>query len=200
MDMINNTEKNMNISEKEFTDVKNKKKFVKSEAHPCQYCGKTCYGMQCKECHLKMSQINNADCVDCKVSFKALKKDGTKRKRCFECQKIYSQTYYGQCVDCNGTFRCVLDDGRSFDKCFKCYNEVRDERKKKYENSKDEGNTKICNSKDCENSTKFAFCSSCFKNKKRVDDTYMVSKCIVCNYRISGNYKFCSDDCKQTYN
>ena len=186
---MNNITENMNITE------------VKKQSRPCQYCGKNCFGLQCKDCHLKMVAANNAECLDCKVSFKALKKDGTKRKRCFDCQKIYNDTYYKNCSKCNDNFRCMLDDGRVFDKCFKCYNEIREENKKNYENRRkasEEENTKPCTTKGCVNKTKFSFCSTCFRNKKNTEDSYMISRCIVCNYRIKGNYKYCSEDCKNT--
>jgi hypothetical protein len=201
--MNNNIEKNMNMnmSEKEWTEVKNKNKnIVKPQPHPCQYCSKSCFGLQCKECHLKMIAVNNADCLDCKTSFKALRPDGTKKKRCFDCQKSYSETYYKNCPKCNDVFRCMLDDGRAFDKCFKCYSEVKEENKKKYESRRkaeleEEENTKPCNTTGCFNKTKFSFCSPCFRTKKNTEDSYMISRCIVCNYRIKGNYRYCSEVC-----
>lgn len=197
MDVNNNIEKNMNMSEKEWTEVTNKK-VVKPQPHPCQYCGKSCFGLQCKECHLKMIAANNADCLDCKTSFKAIRPDGTKKKRCFDCQKSYTETYYKNCPKCNDVFRCMLDDGRVFDKCFKCYSEVKEERNKKFESRRkaEEENTNPCNTRGCLNKTKFSFCSSCFKNKKTTEDSYMVSRCVVCDYRIKGNYRYCSDECK----
>ena len=36
------------------------------ESHPCQYCETPCFGLQCKNCHLKMVAEREGDCVDCK--------------------------------------------------------------------------------------------------------------------------------------
>ena len=52
------------------------------ELHPCQYCGNTCKGKQCRECHLKMVEKKQGTCINCKNTFYALRIDGTKRQRC----------------------------------------------------------------------------------------------------------------------
>jgi hypothetical protein len=171
------------------TDIKNEKKV----AHPCQYCSKPCFGLQCKDCHLKMLDERNANCIDCETSFYALRKDGSKRKRCFDCQKIYAETYYKNCSGCNESFRFMLDNGKVFEKCSRCYASRKEEREEKEQNTKDLQN---CATKRCPNKTSHTFCSHCFKNQKSLEDQYMISTCVVCRYRSPGNFKYCSSNCK----
>ena len=91
--------------------------------HPCQYCGNPCRGKQCKECHLKMVNNKQGNCIDCKKTFYALRSDGTKRQRCFDCQNNYNLKHICKCPICNIDYHAFLEDGRVFDKCFKCYQE-----------------------------------------------------------------------------
>ena len=186
MNMI--TVENMNMNN-EWTEVRNKKTY---KHHPCQYCGNKCYGIQCKDCHLKMVAEQNSECIDCKVTFKAIRKDGSKRKRCLDCQKNYSDKYFKNCPDCSKSFRCLLDNGKVFDKCSDCHkNEIKAQEKQKIKD------TLIYECKVCKQKTNHELCGKCFREKKSVEDTYMLSKCFSCGQRFKGNFKYCSKECKK---
>ncbi len=94
---------------------------LEKDLHPCQYCGKTCKGKQCKECHLKMIKNRQGNCVDCNILFLAVRLDGTKKKRCLECQNNYNNKYISKCYLCGNDYHAFLEDGRVFDKCYDCY-------------------------------------------------------------------------------
>ncbi len=89
--------------------------------HPCKYCGNSCIGKQCKDCHLRMVTLRNGKCADCGTEFLSVRRDGSVRKRCGECQYAYNQEYISVCPGCGDTFPSKLKDGRSFTKCYKCY-------------------------------------------------------------------------------
>lgn len=122
------------------------------ELHPCQYCETSCYGYQCKNCHFKMIENRQGNCVDCNKVFNAMRKNGSFRKRCLDCQNIYNTKYIAKCVTCNNDFHAFLDDGRSFEKCLPCY-------KKTFKN---------CDNLDCTNNTReeFALCKSCYRTER----------------------------------
>jgi hypothetical protein len=92
-----------------------------NELHPCQYCEKTCRGKQCKECHLKMVESKQGNCIDCDKTFYALRSNGSKRRRCIDCQTTYNQKHISQCPICKNDYHAFLEDGRVFDKCYTCY-------------------------------------------------------------------------------
>lgn len=94
---------------------------VNKKLHKCPYCENTCYGIQCKSCHLKMLETHQATCIDCNELFHAVRKDGSKRRRCLNCQTKYNEKYISICPYCLTSFHSSLDDGRFFDKCFSCY-------------------------------------------------------------------------------
>jgi len=91
------------------------------ELHPCQYCGNTCRGRQCRDCHLKMVASRNGNCTECGAEFTSIRKDGSMRKRCSDCQGEYNQKYMSMCPCCGDAYHACLRDGRIFDKCYKCY-------------------------------------------------------------------------------
>lgn len=95
------------------------------DPHPCKYCSKQCYGLQCKDCHLKMEKELSGECYDCKKTFRAKKPDGKMRKRCRPCQEIYTETHVAPCKTCGEMYHQLLDDGRKFDQCYKCYQSSR---------------------------------------------------------------------------
>ena len=151
---------NMNMinSNEGWIDVKNKVRL--SNFHPCQHCGKSCAGLQCKVCHFKMVEERNADCVDCGKSFYAIKKDGTKRKRCFDCQTNFNDKFYKNCPGCSKSFRFTLDNGKVFDKCGEC----------NFSDKKKEDNKmNACKSCKKEN-TYYDLCRNCFREQKEVTD------------------------------
>lgn len=175
-------------------------------AHPCQYCGKQCFGLQCKDCHLKMMSEREGKCTDCGNIFMAIRKDGTMRVRCLPCQEVYNKTYIAKCTDCGDDYNTKSKDGRFFDKCYSCY-------KKKFTKCKscDEStlveyplcktcyvsNKKIplhlgissskgslkkfdeheCNTTGCNKMTTYFYCKPCSISSRQVSDTYMVSRC-----------------------
>jgi hypothetical protein len=128
-----------------------KETFLKKDAHPCQYCGNSCYGKQCKQCHLKMLDSQKGVCMDCNVSFHAVRRDGSKRRRCTECQTAYNNKYISQCPDCNNTYHAYMEDGRVFEKCFGCYKKS------------------LHKCTNCDNFTKFeyALCRNCYQTSDR---------------------------------
>jgi hypothetical protein len=190
-------------------------------AHPCQYCGKQCFGLQCKDCHLKMVSAREGKCNDCGNNFPAMRKNGTMRVRCLPCQEVYNKTYIAVCGDCGDTYNTQSKDGRHFDKCYSCY-------KKKFTKCQNcEGSTLIeyplcktcfsskkakkpasvvssvgsfkkfeehkCNTNGCNSMTTYFYCKPCSISSREVSDTYMVSVCQYerCGQRFKGNYKFC---------
>ena len=193
MNTNDNKDMNMNNSEEGWVDVKNK--MMVSKFHPCQYCGKSCAGLQCKECHLKMVNERNADCVDCGINFYAVKKDGTKRKRCFDCQEKFNGKHYKNCPDCKNSFRFTLDNGKVFDKCGDCY---KSQKKNEEEEKKRKEEEKIMN--DCKRCKKektlYDLCRNCFREQKEITDQYMLSRCVGCGQRYKGTFKYCGG-CKR---
>jgi len=125
--------------------------FVKKDAHPCQYCGNSCYGKQCKQCHLKMLDSQKGVCMDCNSTFHAVRRDGSKRRRCTDCQTSYNNKYISQCPDCNNTYHAYMEDGRVFEKCFGCYKKS------------------LHKCTNCDNFTKFeyALCRNCYQTSDR---------------------------------
>lgn len=164
-----------------------------SKYHPCQHCGKSCAGLQCKECHLKMISERNADCVDCGKSFYAMRKDGTKRKRCVDCQAKFNDKYYKNCPDCKISFRFTLDNGKVFDKCGSCHmkDKIKEEETRRKEEEKKMNDCKSCKKEK----TFYDLCRKCFREQKETTDQYMLSKCFNCGQRYKGSFKYCRD-CK----
>ena len=125
--------------------------FQKKELHKCPYCENTCFGIQCKQCHIKMLEEQQGICIDCNTSFHAVRKDGSKRRRCISCQTIYNEKYISKCPICSSSYHAYLDDGRFFDKCFSCY-------KKSFHQ---------CS--NCDKSTKIEYdlCKLCYHEEKK---------------------------------
>ena len=117
--------------------------------HPCQYCRRSCYGLQCRKCHIDMIASRSGECRDCKQMFIAIRKDGSKRVRCQSCQELYFNKYIRNCEDCNANFHSVMKDGRVFKKCLTCF-------KKNF--------VKCIN---CNNNTHVSYpmCKTCYINK-----------------------------------
>ena len=186
-------------------------------AHPCQYCSRSCFGKQCKECHVSMVSAREGKCVDCSEMFYALRKDGSKRIRCNTCQDAYAKIHISNCSDCGESFHAVLKDGRTFNKCLNCY-------KKEFTNCKNCSKTTrveyplckecyttekslstkkkekkpvyeshACNTKGCPNKTTYSLCFSCNESFKDVANAYMISTCQFkdCGYRGKGSFKYC---------
>ena len=154
-----------------------------NEIHPCKYCGASCKGKQCKQCHLKMIS-KKQECIDCKKNFISL--------RCFSCQSDFNERM-SECPDCGKLYYGVSIDGRIFKKCFDCYqNDFSNCKKcgkkcfKKYSfckdcnieeniNNIDDGtNINICKSKDCNNKTKLIFCKECYINFKIINHEFKI--------------------------
>ena len=185
--MVENKDMNMNNSDNTWIEVKNNVRV--SKYHPCQYCGKSCLGLQCKECHLKMVSERNSDCIDCGNSFYALRKDGTKRKRCVECQGKFNDKYYKNCPDCKKSFRFLLDNGKEFSKCGECHmnDRIKREDKKRKEEEKEMNDCRKCKKEK----TNYSLCRKCFREEKEMTDVYMLSKCVSCGHRYKGSFKYC---------
>jgi hypothetical protein len=126
--------------------------FQKKELHKCPYCDNTCFGIQCKQCHLKMLEAQQGTCTDCNELFHAVRKDGSKRRRCISCQTVYNEKYISKCPICSSSYHACLDDGRFFDKCFSCY-------KKSFHQ---------CS--NCDRSTKIDYdlCKVCYQAEKKM--------------------------------
>ena len=147
------------------------KEDIYMEFHPCKYCGNSCKGKQCKQCHLKMISRNH-DCIDCDIKFTSL--------RCFSCQDFHNKNNLSTCPDCSNLFLSFTKDGKCFQKCYECYqNGFANCKKcnkrcfKQYSFCKEcYFTTKIdevvletnCKSKDCTNKTAYIFCQECYKN------------------------------------
>ena len=58
------------------SNIQPKKDVKSSNIHPCPYCNVPCFGKQCKNCHNKMIEDKNAECIDCTEQFYALRRDG----------------------------------------------------------------------------------------------------------------------------
>ena len=192
-------------------DMKNIKKGVSnmSNTHPCKYCSKPCFGLQCKECHLKMVNKFSGECSDCKQTFRQKKEDGSTRKRCLPCHKNYMSTYIGACK-CGETFKKLLEDGRTFDKCFTCYQGSK-KRCQKCENFTFKDNTlcfecyhasKKCATEKCDNSTVRSnkLCSDCYKNERSSEDVFNCRKksCTRKTSRENGYCRECFRDSRET--
>jgi hypothetical protein len=184
--------------------------------HPCQHCEKPCFGLQCKDCHLRMEEDLAGECSDCKSTFRAKKKDGKMRKRCQPCQEKYSEKYIGVCPSCRENYHKMNADGRVFDKCYTCYTSSRPKcgkcdkfafkdkplcvechtnelscSKPKYEKRE----VFPCSSKGCKETTPYRFCRRCNADQKSVSEIYMISRCqeVGCTYRGKGSFKYCKE-------
>ena len=105
-------------------DIKTDNKNKSGDLHPCQNCNKQCFGLQCKECHLKMveeKKANMTKCTDCDKSFNSKKLDGSKNTRCFECRKSWYKKNFKACPGCKENYRYLLDTGKTIDMCRGCY-------------------------------------------------------------------------------
>ena len=142
---------------------------VYSEIHPCKYCGNSCKGKQCKQCHFKMLS-RNQDCIDCNIKFTSL--------RCFSCQNFHNKNNLSTCPDCGNLYSSMSKDGKSFQKCYDCYQNGFSNCKhcnkrcfKEYSFCKNctdvlnktENVETTCKSKDCNNKTNYDFCAECYK-------------------------------------
>lgn len=145
------------------------------ELHPCQYCSKICRGKQCKECHLKMVESKQGECLDCKKSFCALRTDGTKRRRCIDCQNNYNTKYISQCPICYNDYHAFLEDGRVFDKCYKCYRNTFTICEKCKENT--HGCHRLCNNCYLEEKSKFSLLSY-NSNSSSISDIRILKECL----------------------
>jgi hypothetical protein len=168
-----------------------------------------------------MMAEREGECVDCKITFPALRKDGSKKSRCIGCQKQFMIQNISKCIDCNTNFLSVLKDGRIFDKCFECYKKSLNKCEKcnntifgKFTLCKacyftdmaatTEVETKRkdyddilhkCKTKTCNNTTKYKLCEVCNRNFINTAKTYLISTCQYhgCNYRAKGYFKFCDE-------
>jgi len=160
--------------------------------HPCQKCGQICYGKQCKDCHLKMIEIRDGVCCDCKNTFIAIRKDGTKRIRCYDCQEIYDATFISKCA-CGAEYhKTNKKTGAKFKECLTCY-------KKRF--------IKCSN---CDNTTVIdrPLCIECYTSKnetKKIEDEYIpppqslrnpnkiyeLRKCFAKDCNSMTTYKYC---------
>lgn len=173
------------------------------ESHPCQYCDKPCYGKQCKDCHNSMIAKQSGQCTDCNETFRALRQDGTMRKRCLKCQEEYTKSFISVC-SCGTEYHNKTKDGRAFDKCFNCYNaqfkkcaKCDNKTLSKYSLCKECNDKKIktemrkCIS--CVKMTLFTYCKECNNSNREMKNMYMMSVCQSkgCSERYRGDYKFC---------
>jgi len=169
-------QKNMKFQNKVENTFKNNKD--EQTLHPCQYCSTPCFGLQCKECHLKMVADNSANCEDCGQNFFAKKKDGSKHDKCFECRKAWYDRHFKSCLSCKENFRWLADNGRTFEMCGGCYKKA-----------------SFHKCKNCKNTThiKNDMCSACYNERRELKNEYMVSRCQKegCSYRGKGEFKFC---------
>ena len=196
-------------------DMKSSKN-MNRDLHPCQYCSKICFGLQCKDCHLSMEKRLSGECSDCKKTFRAKRDDGSSRKRCLPCHRVYMENHFATCK-CGETFMQLLEDGRRFSQCFKCYQSskkrcsncesftVRDNtlcsdcyKKGKSETSSTKSQTMYnCRKKSCKEKTAFenGYCKNCYQDNRETADQYMISRCNEpgCFEKYRGNYKFCKD-------
>jgi hypothetical protein len=185
-------------------------KYMESERkqHQCPNCTNMCYGKQCSECHIKMMEKIQGNCLGCSKAFYAVRQDGTKRKRCKECQDSYNEKHISICPDCKNTYHAVLDDGRKFDKCYKCYQDNMNKCAKCDKNAygqkfcrdcyqseklnRVEREVKKCKNETCFNNTTYTYCKSCNDSLRNVENNYMMSTCEECGYRGVGNFKLCN--------
>lgn len=185
-----------------------------SEFHPCQYCGNSCKGLQCRNCHFATWEKKKGNCIECSVDFYALKIDGTKKQRCYECQNIYNQKYIKNCPICGENYHATAKDGRTFDKCYKCYQQSFSNCEKcgkrcleKYTLCREcHQETKECNdfidpnpihdckTKDCKNKSPYTFCKECYTNFNFVNDS-LLSICEKCGIKKKGKFYICYE-CK----
>lgn len=181
------------------------------ESHPCQYCETPCFGLQCKNCHLKMVAEREGDCVDCKNKFaNALRRDGTKKQRCKPCQEEFERINILPCPDCNTMFdarifeRCLDCYKKSFHKCEKCDKTIRGEYtmcsdcfKKQREEKRLSRDTLYpsndCRTKGCTNQTTYTFCKQCNDANRSISSLSIINRCqeLGCSINYKGNYKYC---------
>lgn len=133
--------------------METQKNIKNMEVHGCQYCSKPCYGLQCKDCHMKMMAERAGVCIDCSKSFQAMRKDGTMRKRCLDCQDVFASSHLNPCEDCSKPFPAKRKDGTMKKRCFDCQTIFT------------KANFKKCDK--CDNSTRkeYAFCRDCVPKK-----------------------------------
>ena len=171
----------------------------KNVPHPCKYCGKNCFGLQCKDCHLKMISEREGKCNDCGKTFPAMRKDGTMRFRCSPCQEVYKNTYIAKCSDCENLYNTKRKDGLFFDKCYSCYRKkftkckecesstlieyplcktcyVSNKTKKTSNSSHKKFEERKCNSIGCDTMTTYFYCMPCNINFREISDSYMISR------------------------
>jgi hypothetical protein len=125
-------------------DIKN------NQLHPCKYCGNTCRGKQCKQCHIKMISRQN-ECLDCKKHFISL--------RCDDCNEKHKHKF-NKCPECDINYLNISKDGKIFEKCYECY-------------QKGFSNCKLCNNKCFK---QYLYCKTCYeKNKetKEINNEYL---------------------------
>lgn len=122
---------------------------IKNYLHPCKYCGNTCRGKQCKQCHIKMISRQN-ECLDCKKHFISL--------RCNDCNENHKNKI-SKCPDCDINYLNISKDGKIFEKCYECY-------------QKGFSNCKICNNKCFK---QYLYCKTCYeKNKEYNNNEYNI--------------------------
>lgn len=148
------------------------------EPHPCQYCDTPCFGLQCKNCHMKMIADRSGICIDCnKTFFNALRKDGTKRQRCKDCQTNFELKNIIPCPECSKPYdgrifqKCLECHKKSFHKCESCDNMIKSKyvkcgecyRKERKPYIKDPNMFPLvdCSSPDCLNKTTYKYCKIC---------------------------------------
>ena len=201
----------MNTSQKNMKDMK--------DAHGCQYCAKPCFGLQCKDCHMKMVAERSGVCADCSKSFPAKRPDGSLKKRCYECQTKFASENLGTCADCSKSFPAKRPDGSFKKRCYECQTKFASEnfRKcnscdkstwKQYSFCKDcvpekvetasvksNGSFNKCETKTCEKMTTYKYCGDCKRSFNSIANDYMISRCQEdgCSYRGKGCFKFCKE-------
>ena len=124
-------------------DIKNTQN---NQLHPCKYCGNTCKGKQCKQCHIKMISRQN-ECLDCKKHFICL--------RCDDCNDKYKNKL-NKCPECDINYLNISKDGKIFEKCYDCY-------------QKGFSNCKLCN-KRC--FKQYLYCKNCYETFKENNNEY----------------------------
>jgi hypothetical protein len=215
---INAINMNMKKSDMKKSDMKSDNRVP----HPCPNCSKMCLGKQCSDCHLKMVEKSQGECGDCKKQFFAIRPDGTRRKRCKECQDKYNETHIAICKGCTKTYHAVLEDGRKFDKCFECYQKSMSTtcetcngksfgqkfckpcyevaKNKKFESKQtNDRPLKKCATKSCAKQTTYRLCRDCNYTYKTTADSYMISSCGDCGIKYRGDYRFCKDCSRKSF-
>ena len=144
--------------------MENKNNTKNIEAHGCQYCSKPCFGLQCKDCHIKMVAERAGVCMDCSKTFSAKRKDGSMRKRCMECQTKFASENITPCIDCSKPFPSKRKDGTTKKRCFECQDIFSKE------------NFKKCDSCDKSTWKEYSFCKDCVSARAAKRDATMSVK------------------------